>query len=238
MRGPELYVRRDSPLHRLDARAKLIALAGVVGGAALCPVRPPWPALALGGLLAAGFALGRVLAATVARRLLPLALVIGGPLALSRLGGEATRLAGETFALKSGLIAAAFLLLTATTRAEDLLDAAAGVPLLAGPAGLAGFILRGVHLLGGEVVRANRAWRLRAPRAGARVRLGALCAASVSLLGRAAARSERVGAAMALRGFQGRLPPPPGRPLARRELGIGLLVVFASLAVAGVGRWL
>lgn len=234
----DLYVKRDSPLHRLDDRAKLVGLAGFLVGALAAPARPPWAALALAAALLGAAAVGRLPPRALVRRLVPLALVIGGPFALSRLGGAATRAAGEVFAVRSFLVAAAFAVLMAVARPADLLEVGGRLPLVGGFAALSEFILRGTHLLAGEVVRTNRAWALRAPRPGLRLRVGALTAASISLLGRAAARSERVGAAMALRGFDGRLPPVPPGPLPLSHLAAGLAFGFATLLLGVLGRWL
>ena len=232
-----IYLRRDSLLHRLDERAKLVAATGFVFGVLLAPARPVWPALALLGLLASTMALGRVPPLLLLKRLAGLAVIVGVPFGLSRLGGEETRAAGELFAVKSLLVASAFLVLTATTRPIDLLEAIGRVPLLGGLTALAEAILRGVNVLAGEVVRSNRALALRAPRASVRVRLAGLAAASASLLGRAAARSERVGAAMVLRGFTGRMPDLAPHPLALREWCCGAGFGLACLLLGGAGRW-
>jgi energy-coupling factor transporter transmembrane protein EcfT len=169
--------------------------------------------------------------------MLAIFMIIGLPFALSRLGGEQTRLAGEVFAVKSLLVTAAFAVLMASTRALDLLEIAGCLPLLSVFGQLGEFILRGADLLAEEVVRANRAWALRAPSATLRVRLSGLLWASMSLIARAAVRSERVGAAMVLRGFQGRLPAPTPTLLPPLHLAVGAAYALISLCIAGVGRW-
>jgi energy-coupling factor transporter transmembrane protein EcfT len=234
----DLYVKRKGPLHRMDERAKLIALTGFTAAAIAAPTRPVWPALGLLGLLGVLMAVGRVPATLVARRLLLLGVMVGIPYALSRLGGEQARLAGEVVAVKSLLVAASFVILTATSRAADVLEATGRLQLLRGLSALGEFIVRGVNVLVGEVVRTTRAWALRAPRASVGVRLSGLTAASVSLLGRAAGRSERAGAAMVLRGFDGQLPAPPERVLPAGDVAAGVLFAAASLVIAGVWRWL
>jgi cobalt/nickel transport system permease protein len=234
----DLYLRHDSPVHRLDARAKSIALAGFLLGVLLAPRRPAWALLALALMLAAAMRLAWLPIRTIGLRLMPLALVIGLPFAFSRLGGEATRAAGVSFAAKSFLVAAGFLTLMATTRAIDLLEIVSRAGLPGGLATLLEFIYRGVSLLSQEVVRTNRACGLRASAASPGVRLSALAAISVSLLGRAAARSERVGAAMALRGFDGRFPAPPSRPLPRLQFLAGTTFGVVSLLIGAAGAWL
>jgi cobalt/nickel transport system permease protein len=125
----------------------------------------------------------------------------------------------------------------ATTRALELLEIAERLPLISLLGQLGEFILRGVDLLVEEVICTNRAWTLRAPRATLRVRLAGLTQASMSLISRAAARSERIGAAMVLRGFQGKLPAATPTPLPWSHLVAGLIFALISLGLAGVGRW-
>ena len=233
----DLYLRQDSALHRVDARAKMVAVVGFTTAVLLLPLRPYWPAGALLAVLLGTAALGRIPVRTICRRLLPLALVIGAPFLLSRLGGEATRAAGGQFAVKSLLVAGSFVLLMASTRAIVLLEVAERLPLLSAFAQLGEFILRGVNLLAEEVIRTNRSWVLRAVRATTRVRLLGLTHASIGLVARAAARSERIGAAMVLRGFRGRLPTGVPSPLPWSHLAAGLVFALVSLGIAGVGRW-
>jgi cobalt/nickel transport system permease protein len=238
MISPDLgtYVQEDSALHRFDPRAKLLALAGFLGGAALCPIRPAYPWLALAAILAAALILGRVPARVLARRFLGLTLLIGVAFALTRTGSEQTRLAGEVFAVKSLLVAGGFVVLTATTSIVALIDIATRTPGLAGIGALASFVLRGVHVLVGEVVRTNRAWALRAPAADLRTKLAGMMGASVSLLGRAAGRSERVAAAMVLRGFEGRMPAPDSSPIAWLHMAMACLVAVLCIAIGWAGR--
>jgi cobalt/nickel transport system permease protein len=234
----DLYVNTDSPVHRLDPRSKLVAICGFLLAALVVPARPLWPAGSLWLLVGCAAALERLPARMLCRRMLSLSLIVGVPFALSRFGGEQTRLAGEIFAIKSLLVAAAFMVLMASTRAVTLLEITSRLPALSAFSQLAEFILRGADLLVEEVTRTNRAWALRAPRAPVRTRLSSLAWASISLLTRAAVRSERVGAAMALRGFQGRFPASALPRLPLSHLAAGVAYAVMSLGVAGAGRWL
>ncbi|UCC67996.1 MAG: hypothetical protein JSV79_12940 [Armatimonadota bacterium] len=224
-------------MHKLDERAKLLAAVGFVTAVLLAPARPHWPAGALLLVLVSTGTLARIPVRTICRRLLPLALVIGAPFLLSRLGGEATRAAGAQFAVKSFLVAASFVMLMASTRAIVLLEVAERLPVVSALGQLGEFILRGVDLLAEEVIRTNRSWVLRAASATIRVRLFGLTHASVGLVARAAARSERVGAAMVLRGFHGKLPTGVPSPLPWSHLAAGLIFALVSLGIAGAGRW-
>jgi len=234
----DLYVKSDSPLHRVDPRAKMVAIGGLLLAVLAAPIRPLWPAGALCLLVVGAAVLGRLPPGMMCRRMLSLALIVGLPFALSQLGGEETRLAGETFAVKSLLVAAAFMVLMASTRAVGLLEILGHLPVLSPFGQLGEFILRGADLLAEEVTRTNRAWMLRVPGAALGVRLSGLAWASVSLVARAAVRSERVGAAMALRGFRGKLPAATLPPLRPSHLAAGAAYALISLGIVGVGRWL
>jgi cobalt/nickel transport system permease protein len=234
----DLYVRRESALHRLDPRAKMLAVAGFICAVLLAPMHPTWPMGALLVLLLCAAALGRLPVRLMCRRVLSLAVVIGMPFLLSRLGGEATRSAGEQFATRSLLVAAAFLVFMASTRAIVLLEVAERMPLVSVFGQLGEFILRGVDLLIEEVMRTNRAWALRAPCVTLRVRLVGLTQASMSLIARAVVRSERVGAAMVLRGFQGKLPATSSMSIPWLHLGAGAVYALTCICIAGAGRWL
>lgn len=234
----DFSVRGGGLLHRLDPRAKMIAAAGFIAAVLLAPMHPPWCIGALLLLLSSAAALARLPMQLAGRRLLSLAVIIGVPFLLSRLGNEQTRAAGEQFAAKSLLIAAACLVLLASTRALALLEVAERLPLMSAFGQLGGFILRGVDVLVDEVVRTNRAWRLRAPRAPLRMRLAALTHASMSLIGRAAVRSERVGAAMVLRGYRRELPAASSAPVPLLHGAAGVAYACACIGLAGMARWL
>lgn len=233
----DLYVKTESIIHRLDPRAKLVAACGFLLAVCIIPIRPLWPAGLLCILLAGAAILERLPTKMLFRRMMSLVFIIGLPFILSRFGNEQTRLAGETFGVKSLLVATTFLVLMASTRAVNLLEITSRVPVLSVFSQLAEFILRGADVLAEEVIRTNRAWALRAPSAPARMRLTSLAWASVSLLVRAAVRSERVGAAMALRGFQGTFPVSALPRLPVSHLAAGVTYALVSLSIAGVGRW-
>ncbi len=234
----DLYIDTRSPAHGLHPGAKLIALSGFVIAAMLLPTPPGWSAALLGAMLVLAAAAARIPAVRMAKRLSALAFVIGVPFLLSQFGGEATRLAGQAFAVKSLLVAGAFVVLLASTRAVTVLETMGSVPVVSALVPLSEFILRGVDLLVEEVTRTHRAVTLRAGAAGLGIRLSALMYSSISLLGRAAARSDRVAAAMVLRGFRGQLPRGRPHPLPASHLAVGLLLALTALAAAGVDRWL
>lgn len=233
-----LYVKRQSLVHDMDPRAKAIALVGfLIAVLAITPLSPQ-PVLILSSLLICGALLSRVPAKTLCVRVLSLALIIGVPFGLSRFGSHEMRAAGNVLAVKSLLTAAAFLVFTATTPATALFEMTGRFPPFAAFSRLGEFILRGTDLLAEEVTRANRAWILRAPSAGICMRVKGLTWVSLNLIVRAAVRSERVGAAMVLRGYDGRFPPSSPRRLPAAHIAAGLFFALVSLLAAGGGRWL
>ncbi|MBN1458263.1 MAG: hypothetical protein JXA57_01920, partial [Armatimonadetes bacterium] len=88
-----------------------------------------------------------------------------------------------------------------------------------------------------EVVRTNRAWALRAPGASWTTKMHGLGTASISLLGRAAVRSERIGAAMVLRGFTGSLPAAEMAKPRLRDLTVAGIFATICLAIGAAARW-
>jgi len=234
----DLYVRSKSAVHALHPGAKILATCGFVAATLLLPARPGASGGVLALMLVLTAASARIPAGVLARRTLALLGVIGTPFLLSQFGGEATRVAGQSFALKSLLITGAFLVLMATTRVVGMLETMSAIPGPAAVVPLTEFIVRGVDLVMEEVIRSDRAATLRAPAAPLRVRVSGLVHAAASLLGRAAARSDRVAAAMVLRGFTGRFPPAERRPVPAAHIIVGALFGTVALGAAGLARWL
>lgn len=234
----DLYVHQESIIHKLDPRAKLVAIAGFILAVFIVPTRPLLPAGLLCVLIGCVVVLERLPVRVLLRRMFPILVVVGLPFMLSRLGGEQTRVAGELFALKSLLVAAAVIVFMASTHTLAILEFISRMPILSAFGQLGEFIVRGVDLLIEEVMRTNRAWALRASFASTWMKLTSLLWASVNLLVRAVVRSERVGSAMALRGFQGKLPTSAPSPLKFSHLACGLTYAVVSIIIAGVGRWL
>lgn len=233
-----MYVDRRSVVHGLDPRAKAIALLGfLVAVVMVAPLTTP-PVLVLSSLLVFPVLAGRIPVRVLCVRLLSLALIIGAPLALSRFGSVEMRAAGNVFAAKSLLTAAAFLIFSATTRITDAFDISGRFRPFAALSRLGEFILRGADLLADEVVRANRGWMLRAPSARVSTRVRGMVWVLLNLVVRAAIRSERVGAAMVLRGYDGHFPPEPPRSLPTAHLAAGLLFALVSLLAVGGARWM
>lgn len=216
VRRLDLLATGDSPLHRLDPRAKLVAALTVVAVAMSYPRHTvgallPWFALPLGAAVAAGLPLGFLVRRALV--VLPFAAVVAianpwfdrvpllhaGPWTIS--GGW---LSFTSILLRALLAALVALLLVATTGFPAL---AAALERLAVPRPLVVQLLllyRYLTLLGDEWQRVATARTLRGN--GRPLSLAAFGALAGSLLLRTAERAERIYAAMRARGFEGSFP--------------------------------
>ncbi|BDU73117.1 cobalt ECF transporter T component CbiQ [Mesoterricola silvestris] len=234
----------DSPVHRLDPRAKLLATAlfivavasfGRYEVAALAPFALyPAALMALGGI-PAGFILSRMLAA------LPFVLLLAalnpvldraplltlGPVAIS--GGWVSF---ASILMRFALTVGAALVLVATTSMDGV---CLGLERLGAPRAFAqqvAFLHRYAFVLGAEALRIHRARTLRA--FGGKLTPGEFATLAGNLLLRAWDRARRIHVAMLTRGFTGRFPEP--RPLAwgTRDL---LFTVLCAAAFAALRVW-
>lgn len=228
------WSRGSSPIHRLDPRAKTVALLALLVAVATANRRLPLFAGALLLLLSAGFAWahipigGSLLRAAV---VLPFAATFA---AISWISGDPLR--GFSLATKSYLSALAVLLVIATTQLPALLG---GLEALGAPRFLlevAQFLYRYLFLLSEEAQHmANaaaarsaspRAW-LGFFRANSAERFRASAGALAVLFARSYVRAENIHRAMLARGFAGRLP---GLTAARFRTADALFLVLASAA--------
>lgn len=218
------------PLHRLDARAKLIGFIGLVVIAVSAPPAAHAFLAGLACILLTVALIARIRPGDLARRLLLLApfllVALAGPLLRSGAGG------GEAISelAKACLGCAALVVLAATTPLDELL---AGLAALRCPrlvVLLLGLTMRYVHLLAEEAARLRRAATARgfSPRHLWQAHLVGNLVGALFL--RSHARAERVHAAMQARGFTGEalLAPPPG--LRWTDVAFVLLLLGPALA--------
>lgn len=244
----------ESPVHRLDARAKLVATL-VFTAAAISEPRTefagllPYLAPPIAMILISGvplrFVLLRVLIAS------PFALIVAilnpvfetepvtvtlGPWSATMRAGFVT---GGAIVLKFLISVLALLALATTTRLHRLAGAmsALGLPrLLAMQVAL---LYRYLFVVTDEFERRRRAVDVRTVgRIGLGSRARAAGSALAGLFSRSLDRAERITAAMCVRGFDGTLPRAPGDRLRLRDVAF----VSCTLAVAAGlrlrGLWL
>jgi len=222
-----------SAVHRLDARAKLLGLAGLTLVAATAP-RAAWPLLAGCAALLAGVGLAaRVPAGVLGRRVLvvvPVVALAAASLPFVHAGG-AERALGPlhvsdaglavfgTAVAKAGVGTLSAVLLAATTTVPAALE---GLRRLRAPAllvAIAGVTWRYVFVLAAEVGRMRSALAARGHRPRHLLHGAVTGRLATALFLRAHARGERVHAAMAARGWSGTPPRTAARPLARADAG-------------------
>lgn len=249
----DVYSPRESTVHRLDPRVKLVLTVGFIISAALVP-EGGWAGYgALAALAVFVVWVSRLGVGFVQRRttvVLPFALaavavVFSTPgqsvLAVPVLGRELnvtssglTRFA--SILLKSWLSVQMAVVLTASTRFPDLLRAMRDVGLPKVMVSVAGFAYRYIFVIGDEVLRMMRA---RAARSGAlegrsggsvfwRAQVTGGMAGSLFL--RSIERSERVYDAMVARGYDGEVRAL--RPPALQSRDVLIALPFALLLMA------
>jgi len=259
MRFRERYIAADSPLHRLDARVKLVVVLALIVIVALTPERA-WPAYPLyWALLAALAAVGRIGALRLAR-----AAALALPFALAALtlvfttpGASVVQVAGLTatdaglarfaaIALKSWLAAQAALLLALSTPFADMLWALESLRVPAALVHIVGFMYRYLYTLTDEAARLLQARTARSAaalgrRAGGHLLWRAQAAGGMvgSLFLRSYERSERIYAAMQARGYTGQPAPLDAPPLrcAAVLAGIGIVATAGTVLLLALLWW-
>ncbi|MBN1147573.1 MAG: cobalt ECF transporter T component CbiQ [Anaerolineales bacterium] len=255
------YRQGDSPVHRLDARVKLLLTLAFILTAALIPVGA-WPAyLLLFALAMAAVVLSELGVAFVLKRAalalpfvlaaLPLIFTLEGPALLRIPLGASWELTVyqpglERFisiAFKSWVSVQAAILLAVSTPFPDLLTAmrAVGTPRLL--VAIFGLMWRYLFVLVDEALRLMRA---RAARSGHSDQQGLKPGGSLAWRGRVAGgmagslflrafeRSDRIYMAMLSRGYDGEVRAAPLPPLARSSwlaLALGLAILVLLLGL-------
>jgi cobalt/nickel transport system permease protein len=234
-----------SPVHRLDARAKLLGLVGLTLVAATAP-RSAWPLpAACMTLLGAVAIAARVPAGLLWRRarvILPLVALAAVSVPFMRQGGAVhqlgpLRVSDTGLAVFGAAIGKATvgtlsaLLLAATTSVSSALE---GLRRLRAPAALvaiAGVTWRYVFVLAGEAGRMRTALAARGHRPRHLLQVAATGRLATALFLRAHARGERVHVAMAARGWTGLPPAMASGALGRADLLFVTALVGAPLAL-------
>jgi cobalt/nickel transport system permease protein len=204
----ERYSEGHGPLHRLDARLKLIVAAAFVITAVAVPIGS-WRVLAAEGLLLALFAgLSGVPPRELIRRWLGF-LVLVAFLSLMVAPSHPARaryglgLVVLTMLAKNSLAFLAVLLLVSVTPFPKVLTAARRLGMPATLAATLQFMYRYLHVLADELDRMVKARRSRTFRRTGRLDWGLLTGLIGVLFLRAFERGERVHSAMLARGWDG-----------------------------------
>lgn len=250
----ELYTQRNSFIHRMDARCKLVLTLAFIVCLNLLPFHA-WAAfilflsLAIAAVLLANLRIGSVLKRSLIAlpfALAALPLVFTGPdpltsltlfdgihLKISLLGTE--RFAA--IAVRSWISVQAAVLLVSTTRFDDLMTALRQFKVPALFVSIISLMWRYLFVIVDEVSRMLRARSSRSAAAPAGQRTGGSLAWRARVTGgmagslflRALERSDRVYAAMLSRGYSADIPVHSNQPLSgsdRRALWFGSLLLL------------
>jgi cobalt/nickel transport system permease protein len=244
--------QRDSPVHRLEARVKLLGALTLVLATVLLPPEQTWPFGVYLACVAVLLALARLPLAAVLKRaaaigpfiltavvLLPFTRPGDGTVsAVIPLGAlelnlyRAGLLAAKSVLLKSLISALSVMVLVSTTPFSRLLRAMERLRFPRLLLAVIAFLYRYLFLLLEELLRLTRAARSRNWEAGPfRVRLRATGGIVGSLFLRTYSRGERVYTAMLARGFDGRFRPLTETSLVVRDVTVLCLFLAFVLGV-------
>jgi cobalt/nickel transport system permease protein len=232
-----------SPVHRLDPRAKIVAMISITIVAVSTPL-DAWPVFACcAGLLVAVAAVARVSPREIWRRarfLLPLVLLAAVLLPFVRDGGQSYDVGPLTVheaglrtcaavSLKAVIGTVSAVLLGATTTFPQVLR---GLELMRAPRLLvliAAFMYRYLFVIVDEAGRMRAALAARAYRPRNALQAGALGRMATAMFLRTYGRGERVYQAMLARGYRGAMPHLTPLVLRRADVAFVAIVLAALL---------
>jgi len=243
-----VFVHGDSPVHRLPAHVKVVALAATVVAVVATPRERVGALVAEAAVVALAAVVARIPAGVLARRLALAAPFLVAAVALPCVGGgPRVDVVGVSLSVEGAWAAwgiaakgltcvAATVIVTSTTTVSDLI---AGLSRLRAPnlvVGIASFMVRYVDVLADEATRTRTAMAARGYRPRWAWQATPSAGAAATLFVRAYERGERTYDAMAARGYAGRMPriDDAGTPPATWCRGLALPALVVALAVAGV----
>jgi len=235
-----------SPIHSLDARAKIAATLLLICGIVLTPPLRAVEALLLASLMLGVAAIARLPIPRLLRRsaaVLPFAATIALLAPLQQSGGSwnaaglASSWAGGGWTITWGILskawfsAFAMIVLAASTRSADLLAALRRLKVPDVFVMLLSFIARYVGVLASQLRSLRIALASRAPHLSGRALLRSSGSLAGNLFVRSYERGERIYQAMLSRGYTGTLPASAAGRIGPAEV---LFVMTALLAAAAV----
>ena len=236
-----------SPVHALDARAKIIGTIVLIVGIVLtAPLRPLEAAL-LAALLAAltvtaRLPLGRLIVRSAAVLPFAGAIALLAPLGTDggswNVAGLFSAYAGGGLAVTWGILSKAWvsafcmLLVATSTRRSELLGALRRLKVPEVFVMLLSFITRYVTVLGEQLRSLRIAMVSRAPYLRGRALLGSLGSIAGNLFVRSYERGERIHAAMVSRGYTGTLPLATRGRIRPADVLFVAMAVLTALAIA------
>lgn len=246
----DAWAHLGSPVHRLDARVKLVCACALVIALLMTPVARPEVLAAWAAVMVVLAASSRLPARWIAGRLALLApFLLLGTLALPLVppadAADARQVLGLSVSAQAALLwlsiggkcllaLVAATLLTGTTTAAELLHAAGALGLPRTLTALTGFALTYLAVLGEEGGRMVTARRARGQVRGLGRSLRVAASMAATLMARTVERGERVALAMVARGYRGRMPALQTGPAPAGQVAIGAAFVAACAVLAWV----
>ncbi len=239
-----LYRHGHTPVHRLPAHVKLLALVAFVLAVVATPREAFWAFGVYALLLAVVGVIAAVPASFVLRRMvveipfvvfaLLLPFIAAGPTTevLGLTVSQEGLLAGWNILAKGTLGVVASILLAATTDARSLLLALQRLRVPPVLVEITSFMVRYADVIGGEMRRMKIARESRGFEPTTRKALAVVAASAGALFIRSYERGERVHLAMLARGYQGRLPVIEVQPVATAQWAAASLLPMTALVVA------
>lgn len=231
----DAWTHLNSPVHRLDARVKLVCALALVVAILAVPVAHNGLLAVYGVLLVAAWGASRLPAAWVLGRIAILVpfLVLGTMAAIFVPTADALAL-WLSIGAKCLLALFVAVLLAGTTTSADLLRAAHALRVPRTLTALSGFALTYVAVLADEAGRMITAMRCRGRLRGIRRRLRVSASMLATLMARTVERADRIALAMVSRGYRGTMPA-----LAQERVPAGEWAVAGGVvALAGALTWL
>ncbi len=237
----------DSPVHRLDARVKLICALVLLVAVLAVPIARNEMLVVCAGLLVAVACASRLPARWVLKRMAILVpfLVLGtiavifvppaeAADALPLAGRELSRQAVSVWLSVGGKCLLSLLvavLLTGTTTSADMLRAAEALRVPRTLTALAGFAVAHLAVLVDEAGRMITAMRSRGGVRGLRRRVRTMQSMLVTLMARTVERADRIALAMVARGYRGSMPSLEQRPVPLSDVlvGAGMTIISGGL---------
>jgi cobalt/nickel transport system permease protein len=240
-----LYRHEHSVLHDLPAEVKIVALVVFVTAVVATPREAFWAFGVHALVLVAAITLAKIAAGFIARRLvIEIPFVIFAILMPFLGAGERTSVLGLslsiaglwgawTILIKGTLGLGASVLMAATTEVPDILEGLERLHLPKLVTAIAGFMVRYVDVIAGELRRMRVAMTSRGYDPSWIGQAGPIASSAGALFVRSYERGERVHRAMLARGYTGVMPAFESTSVSFREwtIGVGLPVLAWMAAI-------
>jgi cobalt/nickel transport system permease protein len=242
--GHALYIHEHSPVHHLPPQVKVAAVALYVVAVAITPREALWAFASYAVVAAAAVVVARVPPGFLLLRLAGILPFVVFALFIPFIaGGDSITVLGLSLSVeglwaawgivaKATLGATASIVLVATTEIPDILRGLSDLRVPSVLVAIAGFMVRYLELIAGELGRMRVAMTSRGHDPRWLWQARPIATAAGALFVRSYERGERIHSAMVSRGFTGEMPRFGGMPAPTRDWVAGLAGPVACLLVS------